>query len=155
MILEGSTIRNTLGLHHAAGHITYRIPGPHALIDLSGIIRNEDELDQGLFNGTMTWSSSSSWLVSELRTLASPGGSDRSWKIRETLNYGDHEYNGFMSYFQDDSAVLEGSVEGQYLIDGDNWYPTYPLYLPSLGGSLSIVHPMNTEDLVLVAYPDQ
>jgi hypothetical protein len=114
---------------HAAGHLTFDVPGANSLIDTYLVVRNEEEAEQGSFNSTLKWSTASDWtntgeifLISELRALAVSSGEFKSWKIRETLNYGDNRYRASTYLFQEYSETLDAFGEGQYHItNGYDW----------------------------------
>ncbi len=43
------------------GHFTFDMPGDRAFVDTYVVVRNPDNVDQGLLNTTMKWSTQSNW----------------------------------------------------------------------------------------------
>jgi hypothetical protein len=113
----------------AVGHLTLQVPGEKAFIDTYVSVRNEEEVVQGSLNSTLRWSTSSSWqnngdiyFFGDLTVLELPTQTYESWRVRETLTYGDKQYRASTYLFQEYTETLSAYGEGQYLIEnGYKW----------------------------------
>jgi hypothetical protein len=123
LVVDESVVGSVLG------HLTFKVPGENALIDTYVVVRNDEEVDQGSLNSTLRWSTSSSWenngdiyLFGDLQVLELANQAYESWRIRETLTYGEKQYRASTYLFQEYSETLSAYGEGQYLIEsGYDW----------------------------------
>jgi hypothetical protein len=129
-VLEQSTLRTSYTVGgHAAGYLTFNVPGALGLIDAYAVVRNDEDIDQGYLNSTLRWSTTSSWkhngdmyLFGDLSLLKTTSQTLRSWKVREALTYGDNQYRASSYLLQDNSETLSAFGEGQYsVVSGYNW----------------------------------